>query len=105
MNPVGRQAANRAEIERMFADEHGASGLFRSSTIKETVDRIRFVKPDVAVVHGTWQTTGAIGPQGAPMSPSPSGHFMLVFVKQGSQWKIATGEAMTPVPGGPPAMD
>lgn len=102
MNPVGQLASSRAEIEKMFAGDHGPTGLFRSSTLKQTVHRVRFVKPDVAVVRGDWESSGAVGPQGAPMNPSPKGHFTLVFVKQGGQWKVVMGEAMQPVPGGPP---
>jgi uncharacterized protein (TIGR02246 family) len=101
-NPVGGQAPNRAEIEKMFVQDHGPTGLFRSSTIKQTIDRIRFVKPDVAVVHGSWETSGAVDPQGAPLNPSPKGRLMLVFVKQGGDWRVVSGQAMQPVPGGPP---
>jgi uncharacterized protein (TIGR02246 family) len=101
-NPVGGQARGRAEIEKMFGQDHGPTGPFRSSTIKQTIDRIRFVKPDVAVVHGAWETSGAVDAQGASLNPSPRGRLMLVFVKQGGDWKVASGQAMQPVPMGPP---
>ncbi len=102
VNPVGELAGGRAAIEKMFASDHGPTGLFRSSTLKQMIHRVRFLKPDVAVVHGAWETSGAVGPQGAPMNPSPKGHFMLVFVKQGGEWRVVVGQAMQPVPSGPP---
>jgi len=100
--PVGQTWRGRAEMEKGFAADHAATGLFRSSTIRQTIDRLRFVKPDVAVVHGSWETTGAVGPDGAPLLPSPKGRLMLVFVKRDGQWKVVSGEAMQPLAGGPP---
>ena len=102
--PPGTVLRGSAAIEKGFAADHGASGLFRSSTIKQTIDRIRFLKPDVAVLQGAFETSGAIGPQGAPLVPSPKGRLLLVFVKDGGQWKVASGMAMAPM-GPPPAMD
>lgn len=102
VNPLGQVASSRAEVENMFAADHGPKGLFRSSTLKQTIHRVRFLKPDVAIAHGTWETSGALTPEGTQMNPSPRGHLALVFVKQGGEWKVVMGQAMQPVPTGPP---
>jgi uncharacterized protein (TIGR02246 family) len=101
-NPLGRTRQGRADIEAGFASEHGPTGLFRSSTIRQTIDRLRLVKPDVGVVQASWEITGAVGPDGAPLPPAFKGRLMLVVVKRDGQWKVISGQAMQPVADGPP---
>ena len=101
-NPLGRTVRGRADIEAGYASDHSATGLFRSSTIKQTIDHVRLVKPDLAVVHGSWEITGAVGPDGAPLPMPFKGRLMLVTEKKAGQWKVLSGLAMQPVADGPP---
>src|SRR5262249_6545605 len=64
INPWGRLATGRAEIEKLFQDEQGPAGMLRATTFDVKSDTVRFVSPDVAV--DDWETviTGAFNPDG-----------------------------------------
>jgi uncharacterized protein (TIGR02246 family) len=99
VNTWGMETKGRAAIVKGFA-EAKASDDFKGSKIAVTVTTIRFIRPDVAVSHGTYTVTGGkMPPEGL------KGHYQTVDVKQGGAWKTATLHlaAMPPTP--PPAQE
>ncbi len=56
---------------------------------------IHFLKPDVAVVDGTFEITGMKGPDGKAL-PTRSGLTTIVAMKKGDLWYIAALRGMVP---------
>src|SRR5713226_4942054 len=57
INPQGRRANGRAELEKLFADEHAT--VFKGTHITFSEGTIRFVTPDVAVFTSDYEVPGA----------------------------------------------
>jgi len=93
INPTGRRANGRAEIEKLFADEHAA--IFKGTRITFSEGTIRFVKPDVAVFTSDYEVPGAHGPNGAEMTAK--GIVTSVMVKKKGQWWTLYTRPMAPV--------
>jgi ketosteroid isomerase-like protein len=74
--------------------------VFKNARETSTVDRIRFIRPDVALVDGTFEIAGT------DIKPDPKGLQTLVFVKENGKWVAAALRRMIPVrplPGTPGA--
>jgi len=97
INPQGRVATGRAEVEKLFADEHAA--IFKGSHISFTPGTIRLVKPDVAVFTTDYEVPDAHGPDGSPMAAK--GTVTSVMVKKSGKWMTFACRPM--VPQGPPS--
>ncbi len=93
INPTGRRANGRAEIEKLFADEHAT--LFKATHITFTEGTIRFVKPDVAVFTSEYEVPGAHPPNGAEMTLK--GIVTSVMVKTKGKWWTFSSRPMVPV--------
>jgi len=77
----GKETKGRAAIVKDFAEAKASDDL-KGAKIDITVNTIRFIRPDLAVSHGTYTVTGGkMPPEGA------KGHYMAVDVKQGGSWK------------------
>ena len=57
---------------------------------------VRFLKPDVAVVDGAWETTGAHTSSGKEL-PTLKGFFTLALVKKKGQGHVTSSRTMVPV--------
>ena len=99
VNPVGRMAKGRAEIEKLFSDEH--SGPLKGTKIAASGCTVRLVKTDVGITSCNFEVTGGNGPDGKPMALK--GMYTLVSVKKDGKWWITAGRAMTPPPAPPAA--
>jgi uncharacterized protein (TIGR02246 family) len=64
---------------------------FRLSMNRVIGTNVRFLAPDLASVHYTWQITGATDEAGRPVPPR-SGIMVLLARKQHGQWLIAVGQ-------------
>lgn len=64
---------------------------FRLSVNRVLGTNVRFLAPDLASVHFTWQITGATDAQGNPVPPR-SGIMVLLARKQHGQWLIAVAQ-------------
>jgi len=94
INPPGRRANGRAEIEKMFADEHAT--VFKGTHITFSEGTIHFVKPDVAVFTSDYEIPGAHPPNGADMTMK--GIVTSVMVKKNGKWWTLSARPMMPVP-------
>jgi len=83
------------------------STIYRGTTLHQTIDHLRFVRPDVAIVNTTTRMTG-VGHWPAGLQPRDGAlvtRLLQVLVKDGGEWKIVAYhnvDAKAP-PGPPPA--
>jgi uncharacterized protein (TIGR02246 family) len=100
-NVRGVSVSGRYQIEQFHAQAF--QKMFMQSHQTAEVTRIRFLKPDVAVVDVRWEMTGALTPDGLP-TPYRTGLLDLVFTKSGP-WFITVmhNTDLTPVAAPPPA--
>lgn len=67
--------------------------VFRGTRITLSVDDIRFVRPDVAVVH----TSNALaGPDGQPVPGNETSAAMLVACREDGRWSVTAFHNMRP---------
>lgn len=98
INPFGMKASGRAEIEKLFAGEHG--GVMKASTYTINSGTVRMIGRGVAL--GEWDSviTGMTSPDGQALPPFPH-HVTMVFVHEGGQWRADAVRAFQFLP--PPA--
>ncbi len=99
-NVRGVGASGRENIEKFHAQAF--QKMFMQSHQTAEVKRIRFLKPDVAVVDVRWEMTGALSPEGASI-PLRTGLLDLVFTSSSNGWLITVmhNQELTPLPTGP----
>jgi len=97
INPAGRVAKGRAEIEKLLTDEH--AGPFKGTSYEATVS-VRMLAPGVAL--GDWEATvtGMHDAAGQALPPFKH-HVATVYVKKGGRWFAAAGRPYAFLP--PPA--
>src|SRR6202163_3356841 len=66
INPFGRVAKSRTEIEKLFKEEH--AGTLKNSHLALKSSGLRFLSPDAAVSDHTFEVTGAQDQAGKEMS-------------------------------------
>jgi uncharacterized protein (TIGR02246 family) len=85
VNPPGTYSSGRPDLRDAF------SGPFRNARVVAAVDRIRFIRPDVVLVDGTFEVTGT------EIKPAPKGLRTFVLVKENGRWAITALRQMIPV--------
>ena len=100
-NVRGVGASGRENIEQFHAQAF--QKMFMQSHLTAELKRIRFLKPDIAVVDARWEMTGALSPNGAAI-PVRAGLLDLVFTSSGGVWLIAVmhNQDLTPASTGSP---
>jgi uncharacterized protein (TIGR02246 family) len=93
INPQGRRANGRAEVEKLLADEHAT--VFKGTHITFSEGTIHFVKPDVAVFTTDYEIPGAHGPNGNEMTAK--GIVTSVMVKKNGKWWTLSARPMVPL--------
>ena len=81
---VNGRANIQAEHEQAFTT------YFRQATLASTDITGRLVRPDVAVVHFTWELTGQVK-EGKPADPR-RGIITIVAARQANNWMITAGQ-------------
>jgi uncharacterized protein (TIGR02246 family) len=101
-NVRGVSASGRENIEQFHAQAF--QKMFMQSHQTAEVQKIRFLKPDVAVVDVRWEMTGALTPDGIAR-PVRTGLLDLVFTSSGGSWLITVMHNidLTPVAAASPA--
>jgi uncharacterized protein (TIGR02246 family) len=93
INPEGRWTKGKAELQKNFAEEQ--AGIFKSSTFTSTVQSVRIVNPQMAIVDAAFEIQNATPPDSAPMTQK--GLYKAVMVKESGKWRTASVMAMVPV--------
>ena len=86
INPWGRWAKGRAEVEALFRDEQTGKGPLRESTMALSEDSVRFPAADVAVHDWTATCTGVLAPDGTKQTSAF--HVTMVWKKAGGTWSV-----------------
>lgn len=79
----------RGEVANWFTKQH--SQMYRHSQWTNNQVTIRFLQPDVAIVHLTWGIRGEVDRQGKPIEGRP-GISTWLLVKVGDGWKILAAQ-------------
>ena len=87
INPMGRVAHGRAEIEKLLADEQ--TTVFKSSTAKVVEFEVtRSLGPTMVFCDGEMTVDGAQGPDGSAI-PQMKMHLAVIMERKGDRWKFA----------------
>jgi uncharacterized protein (TIGR02246 family) len=92
INPEGRWAKGKAELQKNFAEEQ--AGVFKSSTFTSTVQSVRFLNPQTAIVDAAFEIQNATPPDSPPMTQK--GLYKAFMVKESGKWRTASVMAMVP---------
>ena len=91
INPWGRWAKGRAEVEKLFTDEQTGTGPLRDSAFEVTAESVRFASADVAVDDWEVSVTGAYDPDGTKHAGPLTFHCSSIRKKVGGAWPIYAG--------------
>lgn len=95
VEPDGHVAKGRAEVAELLKQQH--DGVFKNGHLTLTVDTVWFMTADVALADGTYELTGAVGPDGKQI-PARKGRLSTIFLNERSRWWIAASRLMIPAP-------
>ncbi|HUB61800.1 MAG TPA: SgcJ/EcaC family oxidoreductase [Puia sp.] len=87
INVAGTWFRGKAATVYDHKDSHAT--MFRTSVFKVDSVQIRYVKPDLAILHIGWGIIGDFDPDGTPRKPR-HGIFTWVVVKRKGEWLIHT---------------
>jgi len=98
VNPFGRAAKGRAEVEALFVDEQ--SKMMKGTTMEISGESTRMIAPTVAVDDWDVAVIGMKRPDGSPAPPLKH-HVTVVLVKQDGAWWVAAARPVVypPPPG------
>jgi uncharacterized protein (TIGR02246 family) len=82
INPFGRVAKGRSEVEKLLHDEH--SGEMKNTSFRVTRQTHRSVGPDLVLVEWDMNITGVSTPQGTRNMEDL--HCTSLLQKQGDRW-------------------
>lgn len=98
IDPWGRTAVGKAEVEKFFTAEHTGNGALAHCTYEMKKDTVRMISPDVAMEDWEVVLTGLM-PQGAAAPLGPQFHRVVVIrKKQGGQWEVFAARPGLPTP-------
>jgi len=84
----GKLIRGRQAMEDFFAAMPKEGGGIQTATIEQ----VRFITPDLAIVDGSWTITGALDASGRPLPPI-EGRGLEIVQKKQSRWRfVATRE-------------
>lgn len=93
INPSGQMLHGRKEIEAFYAGAFARG--YAGSTATASIDKVRLVRSDLAVVDGTFEITGAVTPDHQAIPPE-SGRYTVVAEKRDGKWWIIANREMEP---------
>ena len=93
INPQGRRANGRAEVETLLASEHATA--FKGTHITFSEGTIHFVKPGVAVFTTDYEVPGMHVRDGTEMTAK--GILTSVMVKKHGKWWTYSARPMVPL--------
>lgn len=91
--PSGKKASGRSAVQASEAANH--SSMNRASNTTRSIENVRFVTPNVALVDSSVEIAGMADQNGERL---PHRHALMttVLVKQSDAWQIAANRAMVP---------
>jgi uncharacterized protein (TIGR02246 family) len=90
VDETGRTLEGKPEIAKALT---GGGSAANRVHLALTVEAVRFIKPDVALMRGRSTATGGDVPAGGG-----SGHWAVVAMKMAGQWKVVAAQAAVDMP-------
>ncbi len=94
VDQAGNMHHGRMAIEERY--QKLFEGPYKGAQGSLEIASIRFVRPDIAVIDGTYELTGLKSAEGQDL-PAVKGRFTNVSVKQNDQWMLHCSRPMLPV--------
>jgi uncharacterized protein (TIGR02246 family) len=91
----------RSDFEKFHVRLLG--GRFKDSILTQLQTTVRFLRPDMVVVHWSWRVEGGKNPEGTPRQPR-YGMMTLVAEKRSGNWLIVVGQNTNALLGIPPEL-
>jgi uncharacterized protein (TIGR02246 family) len=91
----------RADFEKFHVRLLG--GRFKDATITLLQKTVRFLRPDMAVVHWSWKIEGDKNADGTPRQPR-FGMMVMVAEKREGSWLVVVGQNTNAMLGIPPEL-
>src|SRR3569623_259184 len=95
VNVAGMWWRGRREIQGAHAQTHAT--FFRLSTLYGEIASLKFLSPEVALMHISWRLVGQLDPAGNVGEPR-NGVLVLTAIRAGSDWKIAAAQNVNELP-------
>jgi uncharacterized protein (TIGR02246 family) len=94
INPAGRVARGRGDVEKLLHDEQ--NGVFKGSQISMTQTHVHFLKPDLAVADYDFEVSRVRGAGGK--ETTLKGLQSVVLRRDGDKWLVVAARPMVPTP-------
>jgi len=85
VEPDGRMISGRAALEKDLTTRFATD--LRGTRSVQTVEAVRFIKPDIAAVDAAYAVTGVQDAEGKPLPPL-KGRYLDIWMKRGDTWQI-----------------
>jgi uncharacterized protein (TIGR02246 family) len=92
---------SRADFEKFHV--RLLSGRFKESTITPLQTTVRFLRPDMAVIHWSWKIEGDKNADGTPRQPR-FGMMVMIAKKLAGAWLVVVGQNTNAILGVPPEL-
>ena len=93
INPDGLVMNGRQQIEDFYA--HAFAMGYAGTTATATIDNVRFLKPEIAVVDGAFGISGMVAADHQAL-PSERGRYTVILRKLDGRWWIVSNREMEP---------
>lgn len=94
INPAGRAARGKEEIEKLLQDEQNS--VFKGSRMTVRQTHVRFLKPDLAIADYDFEIARMHGAGGK--DTTVTGLQSVVLRKDGDKWLVVAARPMIPTP-------
>jgi uncharacterized protein (TIGR02246 family) len=94
VDQAGVMHHGRAAIEERY--QKLFDGAYKGAQANLEITAVRFVRPEIDVIDGTYELNGMKSPEGLPLG-IVRGMFTNVFVKQDGQWMLHCSRPMLPL--------
>lgn len=95
VNPAGMMLKGREQIEAFYAQAFKMG--YGGSTVDTTIEQLRFLTPDLALVDGEFTIKGASTSDHKERS-AEHGYFTVIAERVSGQWMVASNREMEPLP-------
>lgn len=85
-NAFGRERTGREAIKELIGGVLDSPGYRAGKKTPVEIRSIRFLRPDIAIVHTYWETMGQLNRDGTTLGPRRS-HTFRTMVKRDSHWQ------------------
>lgn len=85
-NAFGRERAGKAAISEFIGRVLESPGYRAGKKTPVEIRSIRFLRPDIAIVHTYWETLGQVNGDGTAVGPRRS-HTFRTMVKRHGRWQ------------------